>query len=113
MQAADGNRTRSRTPSSSTTNFTKLKADVDALISSLNNFSSKHTGFANFKKEIDGVEVSLDSLIKGLNEVGNSKDLAELRSQATALRTAFNGIRVLKMFLSPESILFRIESKNL
>lgn len=87
-----GGGTHSRTPSSSTTNFTKLKADVDALISSLNNFSSKHTGFANFKKEIDGVEVSLDSLIKGLNEVGNSKDLAELRSQATALRTAFNGI---------------------
>lgn len=87
-----GGGTRSRTPSSSTTNFTKLKADVDALISSLNNFSSKHTGFANFKKDIDGVEVSLDSLIKGLNEVGNSKDLSELRSQATALRTAFNGI---------------------
>lgn len=87
-----GGGTRSRTPSSSTTNFTKLRADVAALISSLNNFSSKHTGFANFKKEIDGVEVSLDSLIKGLNEVGNSKDLAELRSQATALRTAFNGI---------------------
>lgn len=87
-----GGGTRSRTPSSSTTNFTKLKADVDALISSLNNFSAKHTGFANFKKEIDGVEVSLDSLIKGLNEVGNSKDLAELRSQATALRTAFSGI---------------------
>lgn len=87
-----GGGTRSRTPSSSATNFTKLKADVDALISSLNNFSSKHTGFANFKKDIDGVEVSLDSLIKGLNEVGNSKDLSELRSQATALRTAFNGI---------------------
>ena len=87
-----GGGTRSRTPSSSTTNFTKLRADVAALISSLNNFSSKHTGFANFKKEIDGVEVSLDSLIKGLNEVGNSKDLAELRSQATALRTAFNGV---------------------
>lgn len=87
-----GGGTRSRTPSSSTTNFTKLKADVDALISSLNNFSSKHTGFANFKKDIDGVEISLDSLIKGLNEVGNSKDLSELRSQATALRTAFNGI---------------------
>lgn len=88
-----GGRTRPSSSSpSSTTNFTKLRADVDALISSLNNFSSKHTGFANFKKEIDGVEVSLDSLIKGLNEVGNSKDLAELRSQATALRTAFNGI---------------------
>lgn len=90
---SSGEGTRSRTSSSSfTTNYTKLKADVDALISSLNNFSSKHTGFANFKKEIDGVEVSLDSLIKSLNEVGNSKDLAELRSQATALRTAFNGV---------------------
>lgn len=49
----------------------------------------KGTGLGNFKTEIDGVEVELDSLIHKLSAVGNAVDLGALRSQVTALQAAF------------------------
>ena len=49
----------------------------------------KGTGLGNFKTEIDGVEVGLDSLIHKLSAVGNAVDLGALRSQVTALQAAF------------------------
>lgn len=70
-------------------NIDKLNADIKTLVNNLNNFSSKNEGFDKFKIEIDGVEVSLDSLINKLSTVDNTTDLSTIRSQANALKTTF------------------------
>ena len=70
-------------------NTDKLNADIKTLKNSLNNFASNNAGFDTFKTEINGVEVSLNSLIDKLSSVNNVTDLSTLRSQANALRTSF------------------------
>ena len=70
-------------------NTDKLNADIKTLVNNLNNFSSKNDGFDSFKIEINGVEVSLDSLIRKLSTVDNTTDLSTIRSEANALKTAF------------------------
>ncbi len=70
-------------------NIDKLNADIKTLVNNLNNFSSKNDGFDSFKTEINGVEVSLDSLISKLSTVDNTTDLSTIRSEANALKTAF------------------------
>lgn len=74
-------------------NVDKLNADVKTLTNSLNNFSSKNEGFNAFKTEINGVEVSLDSLISKLSTVDNETDLSTIRSQAAALKSAFTELQ--------------------
>ncbi len=71
-------------------NIDKLNADVKNLTNNLNNFSSKNAGFDKFKTEINGIEVSLDSLISKLSTVNNTSDLSAIRSQANALKSAFS-----------------------
>ncbi len=78
-----------RTIDSKDINIDKLNADVKTLTNNLNSFSSKNAGFDSFKTEINGVEVSLDSLIGKLSTVDNITDLSTIRSQAAALKTAF------------------------
>lgn len=70
-------------------NTDKLNADIKTLKNNLNNFASNNAGFDTFKTEINGVEVSLDSLIGKLSSVNNVTDLSTLRSQANALKTSF------------------------
>lgn len=74
-------------------NVDKLNADVKTLTNNLNNFSSKNEGFNAFKTEINGVEVSLDSLISKLSTVDNETDLSTIRSQAAALKSAFTELQ--------------------
>ena len=70
-------------------NTDKLNADIKTLKNNLNNFASNNAGFDTFKTEINGVEVSLNSLIGKLSSVNNVTDLSTLRSQANALKTSF------------------------
>ena len=70
-------------------NTDKLNADIKTLKNNLNNFASNNAGFDTFKTEINGVEVSLNSLIGKLSSVNNVTDLSILRSQANALKTSF------------------------
>lgn len=70
-------------------NTEKLNADIKTLKNNLNNFASNNAGFGTFKTEINGVEVSLESLIGKLSSVKNVTDLSTLRSQANALKTSF------------------------
>ena len=70
-------------------NIDKLNADVKILVNNLNSFSNKNAGFDSFKTEINGVEVSLDSLISKLSTVDDVTVLGTIRSQAAALKTAF------------------------
>lgn len=74
-------------------NVDKLNADVKTLTNSLNKFSSKNAGFDTFKTDINGVEVSLDSLIQKLSTVDNNTDLSTIRSQANALKSAFTELQ--------------------
>lgn len=71
-------------------NVDKLSADAKALANNLNNFSSRNTGFDEFRIQINGIEVSLDSLISKLSYVDNASDFSTLRSQANALKSAFS-----------------------
>lgn len=85
-------------------NLEKLNADIKTLVNSLNNFSSKNAGFNTFKIDINGVEVSLDSLIQKLSTVNNASDLGIIRSQAEALKTSFSQLQeVNKIQLSMET----------
>ena len=70
-------------------NTDKLSADIKTLLNSLNSFSTKNTGFDSFKTDINGAEVSLESLIAKLGTVNNVSELNTLRSQANALKTSF------------------------
>ncbi len=70
-------------------NTDKLNADIKTLKNSLRNFASDNAGFETFKTEINGMEVSLNSLINKLSSVNNVTDLSTLRSQANALKTSF------------------------
>ena len=74
-------------------NIDKINADIKTAINSLNTFASKNAGFDVFKTEINGAEVSLDSLITKLSTVDNVTDLSTLKSQATALKTSFTELR--------------------
>ena len=74
-------------------NTDKLNADIKSLVNNLKTFASKNAGFDSFKTEINGVEVSLDSLIAKLSTVDNVTDLSTLKSQATALKTSFTELR--------------------
>lgn len=67
----------------------RLTADIKTLANALKSLDLKGTGLGSFKTEIDGVEVSLDSLIRKLSAAGNAVDLGALRSQVTALQAAF------------------------
>ena len=67
----------------------RLNTDIRTLANALKSLDLKGTGLGNFKTEIDGVEVELDSLIHKLSAVGNAVDLGALRSQVTALQAAF------------------------
>lgn len=57
-------------------NTDKLNADIKTLKNNLNNFASNNAGFDTFKTEINGVEVSLDSLIGKLSSVNNVTGLS-------------------------------------
>lgn len=74
-------------------NIDKLNADIKTLVNNLNSFSSKNTGFDSFKTEINGAEVSLNSLIDKLSTVNNTADLSTVRSQASALKTTFSELK--------------------
>ena len=74
-------------------NVDKLNADVKTLTNSLNKFSSKNAGFDTFQTDINGVEVSLDSLIQKLSTVDNNTDLSTIRSQVNALKSAFTELQ--------------------
>lgn len=74
-------------------NTDKLNADIKTLVNSLKTFDSKNAGFDVFKTEINGVEVSLESLIERLSTVDNAVDLSTLKSQANALKTSFVELR--------------------
>lgn len=78
-----------RTIDSNDINIDKLNADIKTLVNNLNSFSSENAGFDSFKTEINGVEISLDSLINKLSNVDNVTDFDTIRSQAAALKTAF------------------------
>ncbi len=67
----------------------RLTADIKTLANALKSLDLKGTGLGSFKTEIDGVEVSLDSLVRKLSAAGNAVDLGALRSQVAALQTAF------------------------
>ena len=67
----------------------RLNTDIRTLANALKSLDLKGTGLGNFKTEIDGVEVGLDSLIHKLSAAGNAVDLGALRSQVTALQAAF------------------------
>ena len=67
----------------------RLNTDIRTLANALKSLDLKGTGLGNFKTEIDGVEVELDSLIHKLSAAGNAVDLGALRSQVAALQTAF------------------------
>lgn len=67
----------------------RLNTDIKTLANALKSLDLKGTGLGSFKTEIDGVEVSLDSLVRKLSAAGNAVDLSALRSQVTALQAAF------------------------
>lgn len=79
-----------KSTSNKNTNIDKLSADAKALANNLNNFSSRNTGFDEFRIQINGIEVSLDSLISKLSYVDNVSDFSTLRSQANALKSSFS-----------------------
>ena len=67
----------------------RLNTDIKTLANALKSLDLKSSGLGSFKTEIDGVEVSLDSLVRKLSAAGNAVDLGALRSQVAALQTAF------------------------
>ncbi len=67
----------------------RLNTDIKTLANALKSLDLKSSGLGSFKTEIDGVEVSLDSLVRKLSAAGNAVDLGALRSQVTALQAAF------------------------
>ena len=70
----------------------RLNTDIKTLANALKSLDLKGTGLGSFKTEIDGVEVSLDSLVRKLSAAGNAVDLSALRSQVTALQAAFRDL---------------------
>lgn len=77
-----------------------LTADIKTLAAHLKSLSLENTTLAHVRTDIDGVQVSLDSLIHKLSAIDKTTDLTALRSQADALKAAFselarvNGISV-------------------
>ncbi len=70
-------------------NTDKLNTDIQKLIDNLNSFAAQNEGFSEFKTEINGAEVNLDSLISKLSDVNNTADLSAICSQANDLKSEF------------------------
>lgn len=68
----------------------KLKLDANAAKDALDAFGKKNVGFAEYKTEINGVEVSVESLKAELDNVTNKTDFDVLKSKINAFKAEFD-----------------------
>lgn len=67
----------------------RVRIQAETLVSSLNTFANNNVGFDKFTTTVNGAVVSVDSLKQSLATVNSQSDLSIIRSQITALETAF------------------------
>ena len=66
-----------------------MKYDAESLKSTLDSFARKNIGFDKWKLEVDGVEISVESLKNELNNVSSTTNFDLIKKQADALKTSF------------------------
>ena len=67
----------------------RVRIQAETLVSSLNTFANNNVGFDKFTTTVNGAVISVDSLKQSLATVNSQSDLSIIRSQITALETAF------------------------
>ena len=67
----------------------RVRIQAETLVSSLNTFANNNIGFDKFTTTVNGAVISVDSLKQSLATVNSQSDLSIIRSQITALETAF------------------------
>ncbi len=67
----------------------RVRIQAETLVSSLNTFANNNVGFDKFTTTVNGAVISVDSLKQSLATVNSQSDLSIIRSQVTALETAF------------------------
>lgn len=87
-----------------------LKYDAEALGSALDSFSKKNPGFEKWKLEVDGVEISVESLKNELSTVNNSTDFGLIKKQANDLKASF--IAAKKEISTIDNIKLKIDNQT-
>lgn len=67
----------------------RVRIQAETLVSNLNTFANNNVGFDKFTTTVNGAVISVDSLKQSLATVNSQSDLSIIRSQITALETAF------------------------
>lgn len=87
-----------------------LKYDAEALGSALDSFSKKNPGFEKWKLEVDGVEISVESLKNELSTVNNSTDFGLIKKQANDLKASFTAAK--KEISTIDNIKLKIDNQT-
>lgn len=67
----------------------QLKYDAESLKSSLQTYGKQHAGFDSWKTQINGVEISVESLLEELQNVNNKTDFTTLEKKIKSFKDAF------------------------
>lgn len=93
LKVAESQLGRVKAETKAITQDNKIQLKAQTLKSKLEEFSQKNYGFSTWKKDINGVTISFESLISSLNMVKSIDDLKIITDQANALKSSFLAVK--------------------
>lgn len=93
LKVAESQLERVKAETKAITQDNKIQLKAETLKSKLEEFSQKNYGFSTWKKDINGVTISLESLISSLNTIKSIDDLKIITDQANALKSSFLAVK--------------------
>ena len=93
LKVAESQLERVKAETKAITQDNKIQLKAETLKSKLEEFSQKNYGFSTWKKDINGVTISFESLISSLNTIKSIDDLKIITDQANALKSSFLAVK--------------------
>lgn len=93
LKVAESQLGRVKAETKAITQDNKIQLKAKTLKSKLEEFSQKNYGFSTWKKDINGVTISFESLISSLNTIKSIDDLKIITDQANALKSSFLAVK--------------------
>lgn len=93
LRVAESQLGRVKAETKAITQDNKIQIKAETLKNKLEEFSQKNYGFSTWKKDINGVTISFESLISSLNTIKSIDDLKIITDQANALKSSFLAVK--------------------
>lgn len=93
LKVAESQLGRVKAETKAITQANKIQLKAETLKSKLEEFSQKNYGFSTWKKDINDVTISFESLISSLNTIKSIDDLKIITDQANALKSSFLAVK--------------------